>query len=132
MPRARKTLPVAAPQDQGYGQRGEQMAAQRALPLPNVQGQNAVAPSAAAPAAAAAPMDALTAARSMVPPAGGLGADTQYPDQPITAGLPRGAGPGPEVIGLPIDPVLDILRAAARDFPTDEIFALIEQAEAGR
>lgn len=131
MPRAKKSLPVAAPQDQGYGQRGEQMAAQRAIPLPNRQAQNAPT---AGPTAAPGPAslaDALSAAQGMVPPTGGLDAPTAYPDQPLTAGLPMGAGPGPEAIPLPVDPVLDYLRAAYRDFPTDSIRQLIEAAENG-
>jgi hypothetical protein len=33
-----------------------------------------------------------------------LGAPTQQPGTPVTAGAPMGAGPGPEALGLPSDP----------------------------
>jgi len=32
-----------------------------------------------------------------------FGAPTANPDQPVTAGAPMGAGPGPEMLGLPTD-----------------------------
>lgn len=35
----------------------------------------------------------------------GLGAPSQMPGQPVTAGAPAGPGPGPEALGLPADPM---------------------------
>lgn len=135
MPRKRRTLPVAAPQDQGYGQRGEQMAAQHALPLPDNRGSVtpiSAAPSALAPAPAQPAVSleqALQAARQMTPPQGGLDRPSEQPDTPFTAGLTTGAGPGPEAVGGQIDPVLDYLKAAYKQMPTPAIAALIEAAQ---
>lgn len=129
MPRKRRTLPVAAPQDQGYGQRGEQMAAQHAMPLPD----NRVTPITAAPSAQPQqqPMDlaaALAAAQRMAPPQG-VTRPTERPDEPFTSGLSTGPGPGPTTTGGQVDPVLDYLKAAYKQMPTAAIAALIEAAQ---
>lgn len=84
-------LPIAAGPSQQYGQRVQQEDAQRALPLgraPQVSGP---------PGERTAPPDVR------VPP-GGLGdilRPTDRPDEPLTAGVPFGAGPGPEALNLP-------------------------------
>lgn len=137
MPRkARPTQPIAAPQDQGYGQRGDQMAAQHAIPLPNNAGATANNINTPAPApgqAPGGPVDlsaALEAARQMAPPQGGLDRPSDQPNTPVTAGAPTGPGVGTEALNVPIDPVLDYLRAAYRSFNSPAIAALIEAASA--
>jgi hypothetical protein len=132
VPRPKRTQPVAAPQDQGYGQRGEQMAAQHAVPLPDNRGS--VSPISAAPSAPP-PVDMATAlaqAQAMdAPNHGGLLRPTEHPDEPITAGLSTGPGPGPRDTGG-VDPVVDTLRAAVRLYPEVEaLVSLLEKAEAG-
>jgi len=58
-----------------------------------------------------------------------LGAGTQMPDEPITAGAARGAGPGVEALGLPTDQV-GLNKADAKAIPPGQKQALI--AAAGR
>lgn len=110
MPRARKTLtgaparpnvPVAG---QTYGAGVDQQQLEESLPTP---GRQNMSPAAVAPAqqqvAPAAPYDhqaALAAAASLSDQTGLLKADTARPQEPITAGLSGGPGPGPEALGL--------------------------------
>ena len=65
---------------------------------------------------------------------GGLADPTARPLEPITAGAPMGAGPGPEAIaalGLGGDD-LDELRALFQRFPQyDELRQIIEEIEEG-
>jgi hypothetical protein len=130
MPRPKRTQPVAAPQDQGYGQRAEQVQAQHALPLPDNRTVTPITAASSAPP----PVDMATAlaqAQEMVPPNGGLGRPTEMPDQPFTAGLSTGPGPGPADTGG-VDPLVDTLRAAVRMYPeVDALVSLLEKAEAG-
>jgi hypothetical protein len=49
--------------------------------------------------AAAAP-SASTGSQSTAPSFTGMGAPTQQPNVPVTAGASQGAGPGPEAIGI--------------------------------
>ena len=60
-----------------------------------------------------------------------LRAPTTRPGEPVTAGLPIGAGPGPEVLGAGLQPdeALYHLRAVYRSYPREEIRRLIERAE---
>ena len=94
--------PVTTAPGQEYGQRSQQQAAQRSVPMaPPPQ-----AGPAAAPGAPSAPQPSAEPPPPIVNGAGqgnaGLGLwthPTERPDEPITAGLPTGAGPGPEVLG---------------------------------
>lgn len=74
-----------AAKGQAYGEAGKQMAAQRAVPM------------------AAPPTSAPVAPAPAVMPGslGDLTRPTERPTEPETAGLPYGAGPGPEVFGAP-------------------------------
>lgn len=45
--------------------------------------------------------DAMAGVAGSVPQGGLLGAGTQRPHEPVTAGLPSGPGPGPEAVGMP-------------------------------
>lgn len=83
--------PVRTPTGLPYGEANQLEQAQRAAPL------------AGAPPAAAAPnpqpqgglAQALEAARGMAMPLTNLRSPTERPNEPVTAGLPVGAGPGP-------------------------------------
>lgn len=97
--------PVRVATGQAYGQAGAQTAAQQAVPLPQQP---------APPRAAPVPFDAPTA----------------RPAEPVTAGLPLGPGPGPEVLGaMGDDTILMQLRALYQAYPNSELRALIEEYE---
>jgi hypothetical protein len=79
-------LPVAAPTGLPYGARGEMVGEQRAVPMRPAPG-----PSAPAPTGAPGPVPG---------DAGDFLRPTERPNEPVTAGLPTGAGPGPEALSL--------------------------------
>ena len=109
MPRSRQYQAPQAPNAQAYGQRGEQIAAQQQMPLP--QGDNKIpsggaAISPAAPSGGATPpgpsdADLLAMARDFDPGITPLNAPSTRPGEPVTAGLHRGPGPGPEIFEAP-------------------------------
>jgi hypothetical protein len=84
------------------------------------------------------------ASQRMVPPGpsptgevdlGPLNRPTEAPNEPITAGLPMGAGPGPEAIppvgvgaGSKLDLALQI-RAIASRYPNPALLALLQELE---
>lgn len=107
MPRSRQYQSPQAPNAQAYGQRGDQIAAQQQMPLP--QGDNKI-PSGGAAISPAAPSggapgpsdaDILAMARDFDPGITPLNAPTTRPGEPVTAGLSRGPGPGPEIFQAP-------------------------------
>lgn len=136
MPRTgrRRTQPIRAPQDQGYGERGDQIAAQRAMPLPDnrsaplpevqpeaeaqAQGQPVATPQ-ADPVAAA-----LAGAQQMPPP--GLLNSPGDPSVPITAGLP--GRPGEEVLAAETPRRVAILQEVARLTDDPALVRLIHRA----
>lgn len=71
-----------------YGEGREVLAQQQAAPMAGK----------AQPAASMTP----SAVRSMMEKVVPLSAPTQRPDEPITAGMPFGMGPGPEALQLPM------------------------------
>jgi hypothetical protein len=87
-------LPAQAAAGQQYGKRTQQIAAQRAMPMgrPSTdavpQGRGGAPSGPAAPPAGPMP-------GSLMP----LDAPTQRPGEPVTTGLPVGAGAGPEALG---------------------------------
>lgn len=109
------TQPVQAASGQSYGSRGTQEEAQKAIPLP-----------APAPPPGPTAQGPVTAG-----PLTPLNAPTQRPNEPLTQGLPMGAGAGPEIIGN--QPVLDqnaeLIRALYAEFPSDELADLILEME---
>lgn len=106
--------PITVASGQTYGSRREQVDAQKAIPLP------APAPPPAPPAQGTATAGPLTP----------LNAPTTRPQEPLTAGLPMGAGPGPEALGIPRDgELVDFLRGAYGAYPTEELRGMIEQLE---
>lgn len=95
--------PVRAATGQPYGERKQQVEAQRVNPLPQQASPPQVVP---------------------------IDAPSQRPDEPVTAGLPFGPGPGPEALGVPaVQPDDDIgiqLRNLYRQYPNNDLLALIE------
>jgi hypothetical protein len=61
-----------------------------------------------------------------------LYAPSQRPDEPITAGIPLGDGPGPEILGMnsarPVESLSNILSQMLPYDTNGEIAALYEQA----
>lgn len=104
---------MMAARGQTYGKAGQQMEAQRAVPMRK-------------------PPTEQKFARPM--PAGSLFAPTARPNEPITAGAPFGAGVGPEALGVPMMPnVMDEsvreLRMIAQSFPNTELSDLLDAYE---
>lgn len=102
---------------QQYGQAKQQADAQRAVPLPQ-----------SAPPAVAQPPPS-----TLAPPEPGLlHAPSARPAEPVTAGLPIGAGPGPEALfgaGRPDGDLLPSLYAAFRTAPSEGLRSAIETLE---
>lgn len=116
--------PKAAP-NQTYGQAGQQLAAQRAVPLPAAP-PPATAPQPPGQGGAAGPFATPADTPNLTDP-------TQRPDEPLTAGLPFGPGSGPEALGpAPMSDVEARLRALYQASPTPELRDLIRQIELGR
>jgi hypothetical protein len=107
--------PRAVP-GQTYGDAGQQIAAQQAVPLP----QQAPPPAAGqgSPGVPGGPSGA---------PLTPIGAPTQRPGEPLTTGIPTGPGAGPEALGpMPgqTSPV-DEVRALFAAYPTDDMRRLV-------
>lgn len=106
-----------------YGQNGQLNADQASAPL------------AQTPDAGAAPKPRAQrgAPPSAVTP---LGAPTQRPDEPVTAGAALGPGPGPEALGLPspatqsYQTALSTLQSVAATSGNSEVAALLNQMQA--
>ena len=111
-----KTQPITVASGQEYGTRGAQEDAQRAIPLP-----------AGAPPPAPTSLGSVTAG-----PITPLDAPTARPNEPLTHGLPIGAGGGPEVLGLQPDvndPVV-WLEALYQRSPDSNVLAMLQEARA--
>jgi len=97
--------PVRVPSGGRYGDRQAAEAAQRMMPLPDNR-------------------------PDVVP----LDAPSRRPDEPVTAGLPVGPGPGPEMLqpmrgGFSTDPDADMaaqIRALYQAFPNSDLLRLVE------
>lgn len=106
MPRTRQYQAPQAPNQQAYGQKNEQLQAQREMPLPQVDNKipsGGAVPSPTAPSGGAGPQgpDLLQLAREYDPGLTPLTAPTTRPNEPVTAGLTLGPGPGPEIFQAP-------------------------------
>jgi len=96
--------PTAAP-NQPYGEAGQQLAAQRVIPLagaPSLQGAGTPPPSQTQPGGAPAggPGDLLAQAMAHNGPGDSMVLDrpTERPNEPVTHGVPGGPGAGPEAL----------------------------------
>lgn len=127
------TQPAKAPTGQGYGKAGEQIQAQRAMPLPNVRNVSVQRGPDGRIAGVAVPEQAAPPPMTGIPP-GSLGAltrPTERPNEPLTAGIASGPGPGPEAMGMDdgSGAILTQLRELYRRFPLDDLAELIAEAE---
>ncbi len=102
--RTDRVQPPAAPTGMAYGAHAETVAAQRDVPIAGGPAPAAPppaggpGPSGGPPAGADRLAMALAAAQAMPSPEASLAAPTMRPGEPVTAGLPSGAGAGPEVL----------------------------------
>lgn len=110
-------LPPTAAPGQQYGQRTEQIEAQRQVPM---------APPAPPPAVESQGVP-------QGPEPGGFGplaAPSGRPEEPVTAGAPLGPGPGPEVLmSSPQVRGKDLLRMAAQQTRDPFLLALMERMQ---
>lgn len=89
--------PAAAPTGMPYGDRQASIESQQALPLARVVPPGGTDGSSAPPDPAQRLQQAVEAARRMRPPSP-LSGPSRRPNEPITAGMASGPGPGPEVL----------------------------------
>lgn len=62
-----------------------------------------------------------------------LSRPTERPNEPVTAGVPAGPGPGPEILG-PLSapeapPVLEMLQRLYAEYPSNDLRSLVEEAQ---
>jgi hypothetical protein len=98
MPRAKKKPPVLDAPQASHGERKELSQLQREAPTPNSGPSPAAGPVGAPPSPplGGGAAQVLAQAQSQLPPRGlGLAEPSVRPGEPITAGAPIGAGPGP-------------------------------------
>lgn len=151
MPRTRGYQPPRAANDQAYGVRGDQVSAQKEMPIPQTAPpglkpgpQSAPGPVTAAPPPGppgpgqpGIPPDIMQAAASFAPPVP-LSAGSIRPREPVTAGLSTGPGPGPEALNSMFqtrrDRVALTMRQLADDLGDPYLQQLADRAEmqAGR
>ncbi len=117
-------VPAAAAKGQQYGAATAQLAAQRAVPVARPSTDQMPAPT----PGGAPPMPGGPMPGQITP----LDAPSARPNEPITAGLPVGAGPGPEALGplgMGGEDVGMELRAIYARFPNEELRTLIEMLD---
>jgi hypothetical protein len=113
---AQKVAKMAAT-GQAYGEAGKQLAAQSAVPM------------------GGSPMEAAPPP-PMPGQAGGLDRMTERPDEPLTAGMSFGAGPGTEALAAPSggpgskEDLIMQLRLATARFPNPNLIQLLLMLEA--
>lgn len=125
MPGPPSTQAPAAPKGQQYGQQGAQLQAQEIVPVAgSPTGEPGRPRSSSGPSAQ--PQPGLEPGN--VPT---LDDPSAYPDQPITAGLPTGPGPGPEALNMANfgAPELAELKAMFMKYPNEDLRAVIDYAE---
>lgn len=119
-----RQAPTAAT-GQPYGQAGQQIAAQRAVPLPA-----APPPPSPAAAAPAGGVGAAGGAGGTPPPPPDPYRPTERPNEHVMTGLPVGPGAGPEALPIQAnatmtDPVAIQMRALYQKHPSAELAAIL-------
>jgi hypothetical protein len=115
--------PARAKTGQTYGVAGDQIAAQKALPLPQAPPTPAPGGPPSAAGGGANPLAVLAGLPKLTDP-------TMRPDEPLTAGLPIGPGPGPPTAGAsPGTALIRQMIAAGNGDPI--LFQLLAEAERG-
>lgn len=114
--------PSAAP-GQTYGTATAQLQAQKVAPLPQQAGPP---PPAAGSAPGVAQAPGAAPAGPMPGALGPLNRPTERPGEPLTAGLPFGPGPGPEVLGQGQMQPIDEIRALYAASPNIDMLRLLQ------
>ena len=120
--------PVKAAPGGEYGSVTELKNAQKVIPLPNANAPTIPGPIQPAPGGGGAPL--------IAPGELNFEAPTERPNEPVTAGLPVGPGPGPEALNLPSDAstIAANLRTMYANVPAaqnNDFLRLVELAEQG-
>jgi hypothetical protein len=116
--------PVRVGPSTQYGQGAAQEASQKIVPLANTAG----APSSGGGAPAAMPPQAPG---PLPGDHGAFNRPTEMPQQPVSAGLPFGAGPGPEALGMIQRPKVSQTIAQLASMSNDpELLQLAQRAQA--
>lgn len=110
--------PVRAPTGMPYGANQQLRQSQQAVPLP--QGAEPPKPNMAS---------VLGDAAALRFPDSRLGDPSSFPREPVTAGLPVGAGPGPEVMGQRPNAAATVLRILADSTGDADLRELARAAE---
>lgn len=112
--------PPTAPSGMEYGERKRLIDAQRKVPAAGSQTAGVQARGGVPLASRLAPGDVPS-----------LSDPSAYPDEPVTAGVPTGPGPGPEslAVGAFGPESLSLLRMIYAQYPDEDIRRLIEQTE---
>lgn len=117
-----RTLPVRTAPGQAYGVAGQQAEAQRAIPLRPQP-----------PAGPPPSTDAMPGPAGPSSPVVPLDAPTARPNEPLTAGVNIGPGPGAPPMSQPApDPLIEELRAVYLAFPNEDLRELLEDYDTGR
>lgn len=110
----------------GAGQSGTQPA-RYISGLPYGQGQETMTQQQSAPMAGPNPVEASSPLGAVMPPVTPLTAPTERPNEPITAGMDFGAGPGSEALNLPRERSLSEILASMIDIdPTGDVQELYD------
>lgn len=112
---------------QRYGEGVQQQAMQRQMPAPDMQQATAPSPS-AAPVQPMPPTDPSMVQEYLATQNPNMLGGTQIPDQPVTAGLSTGPGPGRSAIAGPKTPMSRWLMRMAEDTGNPKWRRLAEQA----
>lgn len=124
MPRKARPIPKQQfPTGLPYGRQQELQQQARALPMtpPPAPARQAAPP----PPTAADPLSRITAEGWDLPDVTPLNAPTQRPGEPVTAGLPIGLGPGPEVLPRFTTPALAQTLQSLAEATGDPTFAYL-------
>lgn len=133
MPRKARPIPKQQfPTGLPYGKRQELERQVRSMPMPAPTRPSRPAPQMAGQTAPTVgqqppvdPMAAIAAQGWEVPQVTPLNAPTQRPGEPVTAGLPIGMGPGPEVLPKFGKPALAQTLQALAEATGDQTFAYL-------
>jgi hypothetical protein len=125
-PTAPQNNPANVSATGGAGQSGTQAA--RYIPgLPYGQGQTTMSQQQSAPMAGPNPTAPISPFNEMMPSVTPLTAPTERPNEPITAGMDFGAGPGSEALNLPRQRSLSEILASMIDIdPTGDVRELYD------
>lgn len=113
------TQAAQAPKGQQYGQAGAQIASQQQQPIAGAS-TSGTSGSASGGLPGLGPGEIPT-----------LADPSAFPDEPLTAGLPSGAGPGTEALNTASfgPEELSVLRGIFQRYPNDDLRRLIEWTE---